>query len=78
MNRPDVRAGEQPAGAAFEPVESAATLTLELVSGVPEPAVVTAPRVMVGQRIPRWLPPVLSVAGVLKRSPQSERWHTIW
>jgi hypothetical protein len=37
--------------AAFEPVESAATLTLELVSGVPEPVVVTAPRVMLGQRI---------------------------
>jgi hypothetical protein len=37
--------------AAFEPVGAAATLTLELVSATPEPAVVTAPRVMAGQRI---------------------------
>ena len=37
--------------AAFEPVGTPAPLTLELVSATPEPAVVTAPRVMVGQRI---------------------------
>jgi hypothetical protein len=37
--------------AAFEPTGSGATLTLERVSAAPEPAIVTAPRVMVGQRI---------------------------
>jgi len=36
---------------AFEPTGSEANLTLELVSAVPEPATVTAPRVMVGQRV---------------------------
>jgi hypothetical protein len=37
--------------AAFEAIEPAATLRLELVSPTPEPAVVTAPRVMIGRRI---------------------------
>jgi hypothetical protein len=37
--------------AAFEPFHSGAMLRLELISDTPEPAVVTAPRVMVGQRI---------------------------
>jgi hypothetical protein len=47
----ELRSEKELTFAAFEPVEPAATLTLELVSGRPEPAVVTAPRVMVGQRI---------------------------
>ena len=37
--------------AAFEPAGAEAVLRLELISGTPEPAVVMAPRVMVGQRI---------------------------
>jgi hypothetical protein len=37
--------------AAFEPAHSAVMLRLELISDTPERAVVTAPRVMVGQRI---------------------------
>ena len=37
--------------AAFEPVHSEVMLRLELISNTPERAVVTAPRVMVGQRI---------------------------
>jgi hypothetical protein len=37
--------------AAFEPASSEVMLRLELISDTPEPAVVTAPRVMVGQRI---------------------------
>jgi hypothetical protein len=36
---------------AFEPTDSAAMLRLELVSQTPMPAVVTAPRVIVGQRL---------------------------
>lgn len=36
---------------AFEPTVSAAMLRLELNSATPEPAVVTAPRVMLGQQI---------------------------
>jgi hypothetical protein len=47
----ELRSEKELTFAAFEPVEPAATLTLELLSGRPEPAVVTAPRVMVGQRI---------------------------
>jgi hypothetical protein len=37
--------------AAFEPAELEAMLRLELRSDLPEPAVITAPRVMVGRRI---------------------------
>jgi hypothetical protein len=37
--------------AAFEPARSEVMLRLELMSDTPERAVVTAPRVMVGQRI---------------------------
>jgi hypothetical protein len=37
--------------AAFEPVHAEVMLRLELISNTPERAVVTAPRVMVGQRI---------------------------
>jgi hypothetical protein len=37
--------------AAFEPAQSEVMLRLELISNTPERAVVTAPRVMVGQRI---------------------------
>lgn len=37
--------------AAFEPAELEGMLQLELISDTPLPAVVTAPRVMVGQRI---------------------------
>lgn len=36
---------------AFEPAERGATLQLELSSGEMEPAAVTAPRVIVGQRL---------------------------
>jgi hypothetical protein len=35
----------------LEPAGREAMLRLELISGTPEPAAVTAPRVMVGQRI---------------------------
>ena len=41
----------KPVFAAFEPAGREAMLRLELISGTPEPAAVTAPRVMVGQRI---------------------------
>ncbi len=37
--------------AAFEPKESPSLLRLELTSETPEPAVITAPRVMVGRQI---------------------------
>jgi hypothetical protein len=37
--------------AAFEPADSAGLLRLELTSETPEPAVITAPRVMVGRQI---------------------------
>jgi hypothetical protein len=37
--------------AAFEPAELEGMLRLELLSQTPEPAVITAPRVLVGQRI---------------------------
>jgi hypothetical protein len=37
--------------AAFEPASSEVMLRLELISNTPQRAVVTAPRVMVGQRI---------------------------
>jgi hypothetical protein len=37
--------------AAFEPARPGALLRLELTSDTPEPAVVTAPRVMVGRQI---------------------------
>jgi hypothetical protein len=37
--------------AAFEPAKPEAMLRLELISDLPEPAAVTAPRVMVGHRI---------------------------
>jgi hypothetical protein len=37
--------------AAFEPIGSQGPLRLELSSDTPEPAVVTAPRVMVGRHI---------------------------
>jgi hypothetical protein len=47
----EFRSDGELAFAAFEPVGMTATLTLELVSSVPEPAMVTAPRVMVGRRI---------------------------
>jgi hypothetical protein len=47
----ELRSEGELAFAAFEPIGMTATLTLEVVSAVPEPAVVTAPRVMVGQRI---------------------------
>jgi hypothetical protein len=36
---------------AFEPQEQGPLLRLELISNFPEPAAVTAPRVMVGQRV---------------------------
>lgn len=36
---------------AFEPTGSAAMLRLELISETPAPAVITAPRVIVGQRL---------------------------
>ena len=36
---------------AFEPQERGPLLRLELISNFPEPAAVTAPRVMVGQRV---------------------------
>jgi hypothetical protein len=47
----EFRSDGELAFAAFEPVGTTATLTLELVSALPEPAMVTAPRVMVGRRI---------------------------
>jgi hypothetical protein len=37
--------------AAFEPADSVALLRLELRSATPEPAIITAPRVMMGQRV---------------------------
>ena len=47
----EVRANRALVFAAFEPSGSAALLRLELTSDTPEPAVVTAPRVMVGRQI---------------------------
>jgi hypothetical protein len=47
----EVRSDPKLVFAAFEPERGEAILRLELISDTPEPAVVTAPRVMVGQRI---------------------------
>jgi hypothetical protein len=47
----EFRSNERLVFGAFEPTKPEAMLRLTLISDAPEPAVVTAPRVMVGQQI---------------------------